>query len=437
MTISRRRFLGATGAAGAVAATGAWRNLLHASPVSNPLPSPANSGIDHIVMVLMENRSFDHYLGWVPGADGQQAGLTYYEDPAAQTGPHSTFHMTDWTGCGYGDPGHSVDEGNAQFRGGASDGFIAPGSGNDDFALGYYTQDDLALSKSLVDNFTICDNWFCSYLGPTYPNRLFTHSARTDRFKNSSDESFMPTIWDGLIANNVSCKYYFSDLPVLALYGRKAAQSYVRRSSHVAEFFADAAAGQLPSFSYLDPFFLGEGQGTSNDDHPHADVRRGQAFLSQVVNAVMSAPTWSKTVLVITYDEWGGFYDHVRPPAMASISPTIPNAGQAGFRVPAYVVSPFAPKQVASNVYDHTSMLKMVEWRFGLSPMSERDAAARNLAEVLDLGYTNPATSVTHVTDPGPHLCQDGLPNTPLTNSEPFWEDLANSSLMRAWRSLV
>ena len=173
-------------------------------------------------------------------------------------------------------------------------------------------------------------------------------------------------------------------MPFLALWGDR----YARISKPFSQFLTDAANGTLPNVSYIDPRFGGEEQGTSNDDHPHADIRSGQDFLNRIYEALRNSPNWSKTVLVINYDEWGGFYDHV-PPPLAPIPTATAKAGdkdgRLGFRVPAIVISPLAkPGFVAHGQYDHTSILKMIEWRFGLPPLSVRDKTANNLAQVLD-----------------------------------------------------
>ena len=138
--LTRREFLAAAGAVGALGATGAWRSLARAA-TTTPLPAPLASGIDHIVVVCMENRSFDHFLGWVPNANGQQAGLSYSDDNGVL---HPTHQLTDWTGCGFNDPDHSYQGGRVQFDGGACDGFRK--GDNDDYALGYYTGADLPLT---------------------------------------------------------------------------------------------------------------------------------------------------------------------------------------------------------------------------------------------------------------------------------------------------
>jgi phospholipase C len=423
--ISRRRFLKAAGAAGALAAAGGTRMVARASTVRpTALPSPARSGIEHVVVLLMENRSFDHYLGWVPGADGRQSGLSY---PDSRGLLHDTHHLRDWSGCGYNDPDHSYAGGRVQFNGGRLDGFRR--GDNDDYALGYYTEADTPTNAALVKNFTVCDRWFCSILGPTYPNRFYTHAAATDRLSNTMTQSTLPTIWDRLSAAGVSANYYFSDAPFLALWG----PNYLPIARPVDLFYVQAASGTLPAYSYIDPFFLGEDQGGSNDDHPHADIRRGQSFIAQVANAVMSSPLWEKTVLIVTYDEWGGFFDHVKPPVQPDNDPA---HAQLGFRVPAYLISPFAPKgRVSHDVFDHTSILKFVEWRWGLAPLQPRDRAAANLADALDFSRPNKTTSIPSVDDPGPHYCRDDNAFGPsgMGNSEAFWADLAASPLVRGW----
>src|SRR5581483_7925801 len=220
--------------------------------------------------------------------------------------------------------------------------------------------------------------------------------------------------------------YYFSDLPFLALWGTK----YVNTARSIGHFFADAAAGTLPSYSYIDPLFLGEGQGGSNDDHPHADIRRGQALVGSIVNALIQGPAWEKTLMVLTYDEWGGFFDHVVPPRRPDLGPLSIGARtydrtQTGFRVPAFLISPYARPGVAHTLFDHGSIPRLAEWRWGLKPLQPRDRAAANPAGVLDFGYRNPVASLPVVLDPGPHDCQNASAvGTGMANADPFWAEL-------------
>jgi phospholipase C len=329
---------------------------------------------------MMENRSFDHFFGWVPGTDGVQEGLSYVDK---QGQSHGIYHLApEYQGCQWGDPDHSYRGGREQFADGSCDGFLQSGT-NDLFPIGFYRGADQAFYKPAVENWTIGDNYFCSMLSSTFPNRMYQHAAQTDRLRNTFDVSQLATIWDRLAEAGVSGTYYYSDLPVTALWGSR----LLPISKTYPEFLEDAAAGRLPNFSLVDPRFVGEEEGTSNDDHPFADIRNGQAFLNQVYEAVTSAPTWENTVFIINYDEWGGFYDHVPPPLapQTELDPVIGNDGRLGFRVPLLVASPLARRGfVAHKQYDHTSILTMAEWRWGLAPLSVRDETANNLAHVLD-----------------------------------------------------
>jgi len=328
---------------------------------------------------MMENRSFDHYFGWVKGANGKQAGLTYTDRAGVR---HSTYHLKDYQGCAYNDPDHSFEGGRSELNAGACDGWLRT-STNDIFSIGYYQAPDLDFYGRAVPQWTTFDHYFSATMAETYPNRFYMHSAQTDRTHNSTVTATMPTIWDNLAAKGVSAKYYYTDVPFLSLYGAK----YLPISRPFAEFLTDAAAGTLPAVSYVDPKFLDEGSGSSADDHPHADIRAGQAFLNSIYKAVTTSPNWARTALVINYDEWGGFFDHVVPGTAPDARPDL-GTQLRGFRVPAMMISPMARRgYVAHGTYDHASVLKMIEWRFGLPALTPRDAAAANIAEVLDFAH--------------------------------------------------
>jgi phospholipase C len=361
------------------------------------LPAPETSGIDHIVLVTMENRSFDHMLGWVPGAEGVQAGKQFTD---AFGTVQSTFALSanaafGYQGCQFADPDHAYDAGRTHLANGAMNGFLLTPDTNktrgDLLPIGYFTGSDLEFYRQAATQYTVCDYYMSGILADTFPNRVYLHSGETDRLSDTLDTSSLSTIWDRLDAKNVSSKYYFHDVPFTALYGTR----YVGRSKLFSDFLSDAAGGNLPSFCMVDPSFAGEANGTSNDDHPHADVRNGQVLLAQIYEALRTSPNWSKTLMIVVYDEWGGFFEHVAPDTAPDVDPRYQ---LRGFRVPALVISPFARRNyVASGVYDHTSILKMIEWRFGLDPLSVRDQYANNLADVLDLSTSNlsaPAYSV-------------------------------------------
>jgi phospholipase C len=165
------------------------------------------------------------------------------------------------------------------------DGWLRAGM-NDDYAIGYYEEADRPFFNALARNFTTCDRFFASIMAETYPNRIFQHAAQTDRLTNTLDVSTLPTIWDRLAEHAVSARYYFSDVPFLLLWGAR----YASITRPAAEFFADAAAGTLPGVAFVDPRFINDETGTSGSDHPHADVRVGDAFLEDAFNAVSSGP---------------------------------------------------------------------------------------------------------------------------------------------------
>jgi phospholipase C len=229
--------------------------------------------------------------------------------------------------------------GRIEFNNGACDGWLRAGA-NDDYAIGYYTQNDLPFYSGATSAWTTCDRYFSAIMAGTYPNRIYQHAAQTDRLENTLAISSLPTIWDRLADHEISRRYYYTDFPFLALWGTK----YLGISGLIGGFFDDCAAGTLPQVSFVEPGFFGEEQGLSNDDHPHADIRNGQAFLNSIYQAVTTSPNWANTVLVINYDEWGGFFDHVAPP-LAPIPPAdaaLGSDGRVGFRVPALVISPWS-----------------------------------------------------------------------------------------------
>ncbi|HZD76731.1 MAG TPA: alkaline phosphatase family protein [Acidobacteriaceae bacterium] len=413
MSVNRRDFLRRAATVSAAAAIPP--SVVHAqaeSPAAIPLtqlPNPTGSGIEHIVVVTMENRSFDHLLGWLPGAHGTQAGLTYLD---SQGIAHPTYNLTDFVGCAHPDPDHSYAGGRSEVDGGKMDGWLRTTT-NDNFCIGYYTEAQLPFLSGFARNFTTLDNYFASILGPTFPNRIFSYAAQTDRLSNTVDLSSLPTIFDNLQKAGVSCKYYFSNVPFLALWGLK----YLDISGIYDEFELDVLSGALPAVSFVDPRYTILDDGEGNDDHPHADIRAGEAFLSKLYKTLRESPNWNSTVLIVNRDEWGGFYDTIPPPRA-----TAPNNvdtdlvdGKAllGCRVPVVVASPFSAgdptkPRVDSLIYDHTSVLKLIEWRFGLEPLTRRDTSndVANLAHALD--FENPnfnPPSLPIVSAPSPTPC--------------------------------
>ncbi|HEX3469917.1 MAG TPA: alkaline phosphatase family protein [Silvibacterium sp.] len=406
--MNRRQFNQAALLAGGTTLLGAAASRFGATHLamaqtSPSLPSPESSGIEHIVSVTMENRSFDHFFGWMPNADGEQAGLSYVDNSGVTHATHSL--SGDNTGCPGADPDHSYAGSRVAYDGGMMDGFLRAGS-NDTYCIGYYGENDIPFYAALAQNYTTCDQYFAAILGPTFANRMFIHAAQTDRLTDSIAPTSLPTIWDSLAAANVSHAYYFNNVPYLALWGIK----YLGITKTYDQFKEDAANGTLPAVSFLDPRYTILDDGTGNDDHPHADIREGDKFLYDVFKAVSEGPDWSSTVLIINFDEWGGFFEHVPPPraqAANDVDTDIVNGKTLlGMRIPVVVASPFSAGDPAnpiinSLVFDHTSVLKLIEWRWGLQPLTPRDASSdvNNLAYALN--FNNPQTAVPSL--PKPH----------------------------------
>src|SRR5215831_14697888 len=432
--LTRRKFLALMGASAGVAATGP--ELLSQAAASASAAFPHGShGVEHVVILMMENRSFDHFLSWLPGADGRH-DMIYL---ATDGNYYPNYPLApDFQGCGYSDPDHSWEGWLVQHNFGKMDGFLqrpTPPASNpgvtlaqaNTFPIGFYTNrhrdgrrklvPDLPVTGALAEHYTVLDRYFCSFAGETFPNRLYQHAARTDRDHNNATISTLPAIWDQLspIPNTQGVPtggYFFRDLPFLALWGLKyfpfwhpfAAGDTDALGIPVTTlpFLDTVAQGLLPNVSIVDPAFDTEGNGTSADDHPLADIRLGERFIADTYHALADAGYLDNTVLVVTFDEWGGFYDHVPPPRVTddtdpadvdhtgdSTTPTdgqlVPDYRQLGFRVPAIVVSNLAPRQVEHRgPYEHTSTLKLIESTFGLHPITARDAHALDLGRVLD-----------------------------------------------------
>ena len=382
-----------------------------------PLPSPRNLPIDTFVVLMMENRSFDHYLGWMPEADGRQAGLSYVNRAG---GTQSTHRLTpDFQGCAHPDPDHGWDDGRKQVNNGRMDGFLKSSS-NDEFAIGYYLEQDLGFLPSVAKAFTTYDRMFCNLLASTYPNREYMHAAESYGLE---DNSFPPqagypdgfpdnTIFAALSKAGVSNRYFSSDIPVAALWGAPG----VARTGQVSEYYQHCADGTLPSVSFVDPAFANEGGGTSGDEHPHGDIRVGQAFMSDVVHAFLQSPQFKRGALFVVYDEWGGFFDHVRPPRVPdqrNSADVAKDFGRLGIRIPAVAVSPFARRGFISHLnMSPISILKMISYRFGLPALNRRVAYSPNIARTFDF-EAKPRMDIPSLPDP-PTVVGQPCPSGPV-----------------------
>ncbi len=291
-------------------------------------------------------------------------------------------------------PSQTWTNSHIQLDGGKLDGFVKSGSGP--VSMGYWQRSDLPFYYSLASVFPLADRYFCSVPGPTFPNRRYLIAATSigminDTIPSPAGYPANGTIFDSLHKVGVSWKDYYSALsvvPTLALFP-KLLTRYHDQLAHIDDFFADAAAGTLPGFSLVEPNYL-----VSSEEDPQ-NIAPGEQFSAKVINAVMTGPAWKNTLLIWTFDEHGGYYDHVVPPraiAPDNIPPAV-NGGpsytgfhQYGFRVPCVVVSPWArPNYVSHQVFDHTSICALVEKKWNLPALTRRDANAHNMLDMLDL----------------------------------------------------
>ncbi|HEX7836182.1 MAG TPA: alkaline phosphatase family protein [Kofleriaceae bacterium] len=337
------------------------------------------AGIETIVVLCLENRSFDHCFGALRLVEGRADvdGLTGAEwNPDDDGHPVAVHRIGDHIAA---DPGHNWGAAHRQWNQGANNGFVQAHSGAFQAdVMGYRVREQLPVTYALADAGTICNRWFSSCLGPTWPNRAYLHAATSAGMKEDLPMLFLaPTIWDRLAEAKLGGVNYYHDIPwVLGAFGQTSGTAPVER------FFEDAASGSLPPLAVIDPAFFGGG---ANDDHPTHDDHLGQALVASVVAALGASPQWNRCLFVLTYDEHGGFFDHVAPPAVSAQIEPEAEFGTLGFRVPSVVLGPHVRRGCAVNtVFDHTSVLATVSRRFGIEPLNPRAAAAADLSSCID-----------------------------------------------------
>ncbi len=396
---------------------------------SLPFPDrPAGSDdpdldFDHIVVVMMENHSFDNLLGdlgrstnpKIKGLDFNSAGEATNSNPAGPGLPDvRSIRLTDTTQAK--DITQSYKATAEQMHGTAMDGFVASEHGKDE-AMGYYPPSVLPFSYSLAQTYTVADQWFCSTPGPTYPNRRFLLAGTAFGGTTSSpveiwDALVKPppngSIFDVLSEHGISWASYSRDIPMTLVLPRVLIEHHGNHHRYP-KFLEDCAAGTLPSVSFVDPKMgVLSAIGNSIDlipapvkavlerldpgetDEDPDDMFYGERWAHEVVEAVVRGPAWERTLLIYIFDEHGGYYDHEPPPAAPapdSIQPkeAAGNYVRYGPRVPAVVVSPYSRAGgVSSTLYDHTSILATIEQRWNLPALTKRDANANTVADMLD-----------------------------------------------------
>lgn len=376
--------------------------------------------IDHVVILIQENRSFDHYFGSYKGVRGFGDKSAAFNQPyppntsSAPVGKLLPFHLDTATtnaACTH-DITHDWVPQHQSWNNGAMDGFVtsrlAINANDAVLSMGYYTRADLPYYYALADAFTLCDNYFCSVIGPTDPNRLYTMAASIDPDGKNGGPIIQTlvatrlsmigkltytTMPEQLQTRGISWKVYnapdqnilsgvYSDNVLPYFKNFQDISSALYKNAFVpqfpTDFVTDAVAGNLPQVSWIIPSVV-------QSDHPPSPSLFGEATLSAVITALTANPAaWAKTVLFVTYDENGGFFDHVPPTTAPSGtpgeyltaspvpdptlegSPAITGPIGLGFRVPMLIISPFSRGGfVSSDLFDHTSVLRFLETRFG------------------------------------------------------------------------
>jgi len=394
--------------------------------VSETLGTCAPTGkripVEHIILLMQENRSFDHYLGHLKGngqddVDVPAEGTT---NPSADDAgaPVAWHHLDEY--C-FEDTDHEWEGSHLEWNQGKNDGFVranvlAADGGIDisgSRAMGYYDQRDIPFYYQLASTFSISDTYFCELLGPTFPNRLYyLASSSFGLVANRFDQMNRRSIFTVLNERQISWKIYLSDVPLGFVLHAFSSESQVPNAgldgsaadklAPISQFAVDAAAGTLPQVAWVDPQFI-TGRATQTSEHPPGDIQVGQKFVYDQVHALLNSPSWSSSVMFITYDEHGGIFDHVAPPKACAPDDIPPETGaqlggfdQYGFRVPVYVVSPFAKRHFVSHVtHSHSSILRFLEAKFDLPALSNRDANSDAMFDMFDFDNPPFATAPT------------------------------------------
>jgi phospholipase C len=344
-------------------------------PPAAPAQTPGR--IDHILFLIQENHSFDNYFGTYPGAEGLPQGVKLPlqpGEPPAVAPFHFTTPLTH-------DMSHAYAVCRAAIDDGKMDGFIPAEKSTD--TMGYYDGSDIPNYWAYAQHFTLADHFFSSLAGPSLPNHLYTVAAQSggvvQNLKEPPQGGFnFPTMADLLGAYNVSWKYYDGANPqAFGLWnpfpGFKEFMASPEQRKHLvenAELFQNLRNGTLPSVAWIIP-------NGAESEHPINDIQVGMWYVTDIVNALMKSPYWQNTALVITWDDYGGFYDHMAPAALDQYG--------LGPRVPAIVVSPYVhPGFIDHTPYEFCSVLHFIEDRFQLHPLTARDQQANSLGLALD-----------------------------------------------------
>jgi phospholipase C len=423
----------------------------------------ASRGIEHIFVLMLENRAFDHMLGFseISGQDAatgeptKAAGLTGAECNNYQGQTYSVTRGADFVMPS--DPGHEFTDVLTQLAGlgavyppaGAypainNSGFVASyvatgGSANPAEVMKCFLPEQLPVLNALAREFVLCDQWHASLPGPTWPNRMFVHASSSGGLDHSPTtleivewetvggfQFANGTIFDALNAKGLTRRLYGDDdFPMVAAL-KGISLGDIR---HFSQFAGDLAQPDYPyNYVFIEPSYdVPDDYRNSTSQHPLTDITLGEGFIKATYEAIRNSALWDSSLLIITWDEHGGFYDHVAPPAALAPGDTAPEAkyNKFGFtfevygpRVPAVVVSPLIPKNLIDHaVYDHASVLATVERVFGLNPLTTRDRAANSLDALISLSTPRddaplilPAPASSGVSPAAVRVMQPGAP---------------------------
>lgn len=347
--------------------------------------------IDTIIIVEMENRSFDHYFGALKLVEGRTDvnGLTADMSNLTSDGTQVPVFAAGKHWIVDPDPGHGHATSLKQWAAGANSGFVTEFEGENESdatleqvsqVMGYMVRSEIPALYGLADAFTLCDQWHCGLLGPTWPNRFYSHAATSDGLYSNLAPLSSPTIYSKVLKAGLTYGVYHRSPIYFALtLLDPIAGSYP--SNDMDQFFVDAAAGTLPNVTVVEPDY------GLDDDHPPHDIRLGQAFIQSIYQALRASPQWDRTLMVVFYDEHGGFYDHVSPPV--PLGETRDEFQRMGFRVPGLVVGPLARRGfVFKDLVEHSSVPSLIAKVFGLEQVNERARQAGDFAGALDLELT-------------------------------------------------
>jgi len=373
--------------------------------------APGLDQLKHIVVLMMENRSFDHMLGSLKAVDARIDGVTPdLSNPDTNGNPVKAQPLAEFQAQLQPDPDHHFPAVDLQIFGGSTDpnrvanmqGFVKSyfnqqrDVGHSQKIMYYFAQNQLPVLTTLALEFAVFNRWFASIPGPTICNRAFAHYGtsfgRVDMNLIYLNEPFK-SIYDRLINANHSAKIYYYDTTSSTMEVANLLQNQPKVFGTYDQFLDDCSKGNLPDYSFIEPNFNDHegdsGDEVANDQHPDHNVQAGELFIASIYNAVKNSPLWPNTALLIVYDEHGGIYDHVAPPACtpdqftASANDTgtgMPFAfDRLGVRVPAILVSPWIPKgRVVDRVFDHASIPATITKFFlgDYAPRSPRETSA-------------------------------------------------------------